>query len=489
MNARTFLLVSLLTLAGTTRAAAPNPIMAFSLREAATAPASMPAAAERKHLAGITRLIGFVHDPASADIILIGKVVPGLPSISLADVVTGLRARLVHDEWPLVSIDPTPETSRTGQQDVRLDGHIASTQWGLDFVLCDIALKKHSLGLLAGVPPLRSYREHLEDELRAAVAVEGSRVRGVRWLDATAGLQAAAQRKGQSVRTASSSQCRFWFYPMEPQRSVVRGDVFCIKELRLGIKAEELGSTNHLGTASSAGAAYAGEFTRAFDAMARLDSISRLKGLYDVVAIAEAVRRMGCRGIVHKLMRDYEVPSVETPTHYPLDRLVGVVDREDGQPHLVSVAGGIQFTAEIEFIEHGDVAPLREVVLKTRPSPRAVSWRLPLDRWNIPNSHDLALASDSRATPAGPAGLTAAGCSVGSQSFVFPSGNGLGSVGLRTFDGLPDLQPPPPLSGVTFVMQVGETSFLPDPSSEARALRDEILNRRPAGTSLLWRTR
>ncbi len=366
-----------------------------------------------------------------------------------------------------------------------MDGHIAGSQWGSDFVACDVILKHHSLGRLGGTPLVASYRQRVEDGLRATVAASGSQVQAVRWLTREEADQAVSRSRGQPACQTSSAQCRFWFYPLENQRSTVRGDVFCIRELHLGIKAQEWGRTNDPPGFTTPGQSYADDFTRSFDVLSRTGPLARLKGLYDLVAAAEAMRRMGCGLVVEKLVHSYQIPHVATPTNYPLEELIGVVERADGQPQLLHMAGGISFHAEVEFITKGDIAPLRELVLGLRPGPRALAWPLPLDTWNMPNSDDLPAIDSS--SPAGAATLpTGPGCSIGSQSVLFPGSGTVGLRGAASFTGFQDLTPPASLKGVSFMMLVEEGSFHRDASGDIEATGREVMRDRPAPNSLFW---
>ena len=117
-----------LTLIAACVAAQGDDIRAFSLREAERVAAEGRGADTT--IGGITRVAGMVHDAASGDVIIVGKADSSLPPIGLDDVIVALRARLLRDEIPMVSIDRTDETDATGQQDVRFVGGIENTQFG-----------------------------------------------------------------------------------------------------------------------------------------------------------------------------------------------------------------------------------------------------------------------------------------------------------------------------------------------------------------------
>src|ERR1051326_5208374 len=103
-----------------------NGLIAFSLAEAErNLRAGIGNDREIETLAGMTRLMGFVHDGDAHDLILLGRAEASEPSIDLPSLVVAMRAVLVLQEWPLVSIDPAADSEQP--QKVRLEGGIANT--------------------------------------------------------------------------------------------------------------------------------------------------------------------------------------------------------------------------------------------------------------------------------------------------------------------------------------------------------------------------
>ncbi|MBM3501171.1 MAG: hypothetical protein FJX74_21165, partial [Armatimonadetes bacterium] len=82
-------------------------------------------------LGGITRVEGFVYDQPNVDLILVGDQDETRADLTLDDLVVALRARFIYGEWPLVSIDPTPDTLQTEMLNVRWEGGIQDTALGL----------------------------------------------------------------------------------------------------------------------------------------------------------------------------------------------------------------------------------------------------------------------------------------------------------------------------------------------------------------------
>ena len=161
-------------------------------------------------LGGITKIRGLVYDRKNEDVILVGKRDPDRSILTLDDFVVALRARFIHGKWPLVSIDPTPETKKTDMQMVRFEGGIEDTQFGEDLFDADYRLKKIGMGLLpSGVAGLATYWD--------------------------LGMERAKERSGSSHKIGS----RFWFYPVLPSVSV-REDVVAIRGLKVGVFTEVL---------------------------------------------------------------------------------------------------------------------------------------------------------------------------------------------------------------------------------------------------------
>jgi hypothetical protein len=109
------------------------------------------------NLGGINQIHGLIYDRQTKDVILVGKYDPARQPLTLDDFAVALRARFIHDKWPLVSIDPTEETEKTQLQIVRFEGGIEDTQFGVDLFDADYRLKQIAMGLLpSGVPGVQS---------------------------------------------------------------------------------------------------------------------------------------------------------------------------------------------------------------------------------------------------------------------------------------------------------------------------------------------
>ena len=111
-------------------AKAESSYFAFSLREAVNHAREGNFSDELRHLAGITRFAGLVYDHNRQDIILVGLADSNLPKARFEDFCVALRARLIYDEFPLVSIDPVKDTEKTNLQKIRFDGHLENSYFG-----------------------------------------------------------------------------------------------------------------------------------------------------------------------------------------------------------------------------------------------------------------------------------------------------------------------------------------------------------------------
>lgn len=489
-------------LAGSWDAAWPGPFVAYSLGAAAKLASADGKAAGLKTLAGMTRILGMVHDPAG-DVVLVGRVVEGHAGATLDDLVIALRARLVHDEWPTVSLDPTAESAATGLHAVTWRGGIAASRFGADFLRADIFLKQLSLQATSKAR-LPTFRALLEDGIKVDLRRQGVEVGGVDWR----AMQDLASRLKPLLDSAVSSevayQVRFWFSPQQP-RFVARAGVFAIDALQLGVEVELLSSgarpdADQRGASAfvDASQAFASSLTQTIaDLMTANASVNRLKILYDLVAVAEGLRYLENVPDLSYFMRHHAVKRVETPTSHRMTELLGLVHRSDNVRQVLVISGGVRFAAEIEWLNAGDVTPLREIVLTTRPRPDALTWVLPLDGWHMPNSHDLQRATLAAGVRAPGNNASPPGFSLSTQSIVLQvPAHALRGPVLRDVlraTPVPPLDPKAPrmtfldrLGGVSINVEVNEHSFRHDMSDALSAMRTRILNTRPRNGALAW---
>lgn len=241
-------------------ATAGSRLVAFSVAEAQRRiQAGGPIAPEAARLGGITQIMGMVYDAESGDPIVIGRAEASAPQLDLDSLVVAMRSVLALKQWPLVSIDPAPDTLTTGKQMVRLEGGIEDSRFGRDFVSADVRLKRLGLGLdhAAGID---SYFEQRKKRLAPG----------------------GAQAEGRS---------RFWFYAVDPGLEQ-QGGVFLIRSLQLGVRAQEVSLGTLTGTESKDVAAedFARQLSVGFPELTReYPEIARLERLYELVAVARGL--------------------------------------------------------------------------------------------------------------------------------------------------------------------------------------------------------
>jgi hypothetical protein len=460
-----------------------------------------------KNLAGMTRIVGMVHTPDN-DIVLVGRVVEGQPHVGLDDLVIAMRARLVHDQWPTVSIDPTEQTALTGLQKVVFAGGIEGTQFGKDFLDSDIFLKKYSLDLSQTIQQVKSYRDLCKEDIEARIEAAGRRIRRVKWEQASSSQPYVEQAKGREAKQAQSYQTRFWFTPMQPYRFVAREGVFCIKELFLTVREEAIGKEG-IGKNTQpdpenpdfgkAAESFARQFSDHLTRVAEVQpSIKRLKILYDLVAVAEGIRSLRKRPDLSHFLKEYQTKPVKTRPDYDYIQVVGIVDRDDGAKHLINISGGVRFEAELKWLNDGDVTPLRDIVIKTRPDPSALTWRLPIDSWKMPNAQDLEPQLVNPRTGDKHSESANTGCMIFTQSVRLSAPMEGGMIPQASFSGFLSpkatvLAPAAPkvdyvrdLGGVDMAIEVKDDSIIKGPSEKTEELRKKILKSRPGKESLIW---
>lgn len=473
--------------------------VAYSLREAKRCSKGDDPYKAAAVLGGITRIAGMVHDPDSRDLIIIGIATPKLPAIHLDDLVVAMRARLVHDEWPLVSIDPAENTETTGMQVVSFDGHLERTTFGRDFLEADIVLKRYSLGCLKKVQGIPTYKELVEKDIVERAEKGGIRVRKI---GLTAGGSETGdvdihQLHGIGIRQQDAYRARFWFYSMKPYRAVAKDGIFCIKELRIGVRSEvaEGRDGRQADVKNSAYDTLRNQFAENWtehlpELCAAYPVLKRLKALYDLVALAEAIRETNHHVDLEYFLRFHKVSSVPVVSAFPLINEYELFDRSDGLRQLVRISGGIQLRSEIRWLNYGDVTPLRKIVIDSRPSPDAVVWSLPLKNWDMPNARDLAEASpdkkegDSAGTSRESRSL---GCSVLTQSVILNPALRIDSPGVKPFTGF-SLAPslPPRLRGVSLQMTVSDSSFRSADDKTLDNLLETLLKSKPNPEAACW---
>ena len=433
--------------------------VAFSIREAQRQAEAGAHNMLLHSLGGVTRVVGMVCDEEGSDVILVGRREATLPPARLDDLVVALRARMVQRSWPMVSIDPTADTPRTGRQTVTFGGGVADCGFGQDFLQCDVLLKRYSLGLLRPTKGVKPYPSLYVDELRSRARADGRRIVEIRWLQAgDQAAEATKQRHDRIIRSQRTCQLRFWFFPYEPFLFLVRDGVFVIRELRLMVRLqvtppakqsrEEMAQTDDF---LQAGQKFALQFTQYLPAVsADHPQLKRLKILYDLVAAAEGIRTLKSRPDLTYFLQKHPVRVVKTPTDHELIKLQGFVQCDDGTEHAVSISGGVRFATQLRWLNDGDVTPLQEIVLETRPKATSLCWPLPLEAWDVPNCQDLPALPEVRGYASNVIAVPekAPACQLAAQEYLLEPEIAPGGAGQPTFVGFGARIHPLPSVGV-----------------------------------------
>jgi hypothetical protein len=354
-------LLALAVLGGAGRDPGPEPgqlFIAYSLRQAQhQLQAPDEASPEVMLLGGMTRVAGLVYDGQNDDPVLVGQVVQGGRKITLDDLVVALRAPLVHEQWPAVSIDKTPKTQATGKQTVRFEGGIEGTAFGRDFLAADVCLKKIALELLPGRPGgVGSYFA----------------------------LSADAANRGDTQQIGS----RFWFYPLRAPM-VTREGVFAITDLQIGVLTQVMSvngepPSRHPDVRDEVGDDFSQQFTANIDAVAReYPEVARLSELFGLAAVAKGLESLEPQPDLDYWLSDYQIAPIETLAEFPLLKQSAPVSVA-GRATTMVIEGGVKIDPLAMRLEDGDVTALRDIVLQTRPSPTTLVWRVPLGRWEMP---------------------------------------------------------------------------------------------------------
>ncbi|MBI4602187.1 MAG: hypothetical protein HY721_09525 [Planctomycetes bacterium] len=337
--------------------------VAFSLRAAGEAIRSAGAIPEPvQRLGGITQVLGLVHDAETGDIILVGRTGTGDPAPTLDDLVVALRARFLHDQWPLVSIEPTERTRESRRQAVRFAGGVEARRFGALLFAADLLLKRLALGLADhGLEGLESYYELCVSALRRDPAS----------VDRDVGA-------------------RFWFVVPEdrplPTLSVEAG-AYVALDLPLAVRSEVFAGPRGAtagGTASDKRAKdseadrFALAMTRRFPELGRrFPELDRLRTLFDMSALADAMKSLVPPGALDYWLRECPVATVPTPVDHEL------LVREDAGVRL-GVHGGMELRVILAKLSNGEASGFRDAVLKSRPGGAVLLWEVPLAGWACP---------------------------------------------------------------------------------------------------------
>lgn len=333
--------------------------VAFSLCAAQTRLEAGQDSSEPLRFGDITHLEGMVIDPSSHDVILVGIHDPQEAPLNLQDFAVALRSRLELHHWPLISLDRTEETVRTNMLKVRFEGGIEQTRIGRFLLDADVTLKHLALGTSpAELWGVRSYADLCND----------------------------AARNGDT----SHASVLFWFFPMN-YCGVDKDGVCSLTDINVGTTTQLIKpKDNRAGYAAEdpMGKKFAHDMTAAYDDLAQqFPELRRVRQIYTLVAVAYAIETDPTHPDLVALLRQIPLDRVPTPVEFPI-----LTSRGSD----VSLTGGVQLHAMIRRLRDGDVTAMRDVVLRSRPSPSTLCWEPPLANWRIPAGRQAATDSEEQ---------------------------------------------------------------------------------------------
>src|SRR3990167_7328928 len=341
-----------------------NHFIAYSMKAAEQSLKKGKRNSEVKKLGGITTIAGMVYDLGNKDLMIVGQANKGQPAITVDDLAVGLRSILLYDEPPYVSIDRTPETKQTGKQKIVFKGGIDSSQYGKDLLNADIILKKIALNILS-----------LE---KCGIDSYFTRLK----------------RKGLQQESEDVVGSRFWFRISNSPSFANLDDVFVIREMKIAVETEVLYATINGKRVNDIkyfrdveGDAFSEQITNKYGELSLIyPEIGRIKTLLDIVALARGIQNLPSDLDMTYWLKEHETSSINIPKNYGLLRQQVKAKDVNNRTKLIELNGGIELDAKVIRLQYGDVTVLKEVVLQSRPDTTSVSWKVPLDGWEIPNA-------------------------------------------------------------------------------------------------------
>lgn len=324
------------------------PLRAVSLDELAS---QVEAGANNDTLLGITRLVGGVHT-TDGEFIAIGEVKKDHKPIDLDRFSTVLRAVLIHNEAPLLSLDRTAALDARNMQKVRKSKGL-SGETAADLLSADLWLKDAALALMATQPwGFRSYFDHAAQE---------------------------SETKGEAV----DLEALFWFFP--PDRANVlaaRKGVFVLRDTGFEVRnlVTDIAEDKIQPEAIE-------RFTQGLNQQLPIlttsfEELDRLKLIYDAVAFANGIREIGAAASLDYWLHNYPVSQTELPAELPLMKRSRTI-KINGSEYTFTLDGGVKLAALVGRIRDGDARAFRDLVVSSRPENESLSWDLPIGAWDM----------------------------------------------------------------------------------------------------------
>lgn len=305
------------------------------------------------HLGYITRPTAAVVDD-NGDLILVGERDPSAPDLRLDDLVVALRTAdsLEGSGCPGASIEPKGSGSYPARQVVHYFGGIKNTHYGQVCFEADLLLKRMALGFEAtGIHALPNDWDLYLDRVKSGYRQEP-------WV-----------KEG----------LRRWFFPAFvkvatcPSSAVLHAYKIAIKavEIRTEDTEEEEEQRYELTVYDQ----LSDMITKNYDKIAQeYPVLEEFRNLTALSALMKAVRQSEPRPDIDYWLRTYHVEPVETPEEISTVRR-GV----SGFAYSLSVSGGVIVCPIIYRARARDPIAIRQLVLRSRPSPDVLTWTISLE--------------------------------------------------------------------------------------------------------------
>lgn len=390
---------------------------------------------EARHLCGITRVSGYLIDPKSKDIILIGEVNPSLPQLQLDDFVVALRSawmlyttrrgHTLYYSAPGCSIDPNPKVLRQLQEVGDRLGRSENTDESQKCLDDWVAIGKSPQSVrVMGVPfDTRFAKVMVDADYYMKRLVNGSVELGIPGFKSLSDMS-ADETKAQIIKNASAlipsqSMSRFWFSPGESTYTEEDG-VVMLRSCAVQLLTEEeflsrQGEIAGYGRPDPLAGKFAKSFSVKYDSIANARSIYKeLEGLFRFVALAKLIKQeKGAGTSVSYLLKSYRVQNVPVNRTLPgltnIKRVDEEIKSEDGSATVSVVeptCGGVSMDVRpkrIRTTRTAAVKPysktaskatgrstvktasapkstLKHKVLAARKSPASLSWDFELPK-------------------------------------------------------------------------------------------------------------
>jgi hypothetical protein len=372
----------------------------LSLRVLAELAKIDPSREDVETLAGIGWIEGYVVDPEAGDVILIGRLSTGWPSLHLDDLAVNLRRIARGDVYPHCSLDPLPEDvlrlNALLADDRKVDGaegmrrfHKEVRQiWGQQTVV------------VGGVPRNSRHAHvmldadyHMKKLSQGIVAVEGVRST----LEIIADQSRDALERTGRIPDIGASMSRFWFHVADGHPAFVYGDGIVrldscsVEVMTERQRADVDGVLYDSGEDDPISQAFATQLSENYKlASTQVRDYADLENLFRLVAILGCIHLLNAEEEVGLdlgfLRNEYEYQrEASMPASLPGQTNYDEIYLTDAIILLPMACGGVSMEMHIDSssVSSGDhtvpIDQLRDAVVLARPDQESLYWTVSLD--------------------------------------------------------------------------------------------------------------